>query len=126
MAGLGKNGDVYCLDAATGHIQWRVPTGQIIYDSSPRLAPDGKSLAIMGLRGRVSILDCQDGHRLWGYELGPGNIFSTPEYDGQHVYTTTMANDVQAINAPGVGGSQHREPRVPADKPIDDEATTVK
>lgn len=121
VAGLGQNGDVYCLDANTGSIRWRVSTGQIIYDSSPRLAPDGKSFAIMGVRGRVSVLDSADGKRLWGYELGPGNIFSTPEYDGQRVYTTTMANDVQALNGPGVGGKERREPR-PSAKPVEDEA----
>ena len=114
LAGLGKNGDVYCLDAGTGSITWRVSTGQSIYDSSPRLAPDGKTFAIMGVRGRVSVLETRMGKRVWGFELGPGNIFSTPEYDGQHVYTTTMANDVQCINAPGVGGIERRQPRVPA------------
>jgi outer membrane protein assembly factor BamB len=100
LAGLGANGDVYALDAVTGKILWRKPTGQPIYDSSPKLAPDGKSLAIMALRGRVSVLDTQTGERLWSYELGPGNIFSTPEYDGKVVYTVTMANDVQALNGP--------------------------
>ncbi len=123
LAGLGKNGDVYCLDAGTGSIQWRESTGQTIYDSSPRLAPDGKTLAIMGVRGRVSVLDTHTGKRVWGYELGPGNIFSTPEYDGQHVYTTTMANDVQCINAPGVGGIERRQPRTPA---TDTPGTTAK
>ena len=124
VAGLGQNGDVYCLNAVTGHINWRVPTGQIIYDSSPRLAPDGKSLAIMAVRGHISVLDCATGKRLWGYEMGPGNIFSTPEYDGQHLYTTTMANDVQSINGPGVGGLQRREPRRPATPTTDGEETT--
>jgi outer membrane protein assembly factor BamB len=100
LAGLGANGDVYAVDAASGKILWRKPTGQPIYDSSPKLAPDGKSLAIMALRGRVSVLDTQTGERLWSYELGPGNIFSTPEYDGKVVYTVTMANDVQALNGP--------------------------
>ena len=54
----------------------------------------------MGLRGKCSILDTANGKKLWGYELGPGNIFSTPSYDGKTLYTVTMANDVQAINAP--------------------------
>ena len=111
LAGLGKNGDVYSLDAGTGSIQWRVSTGQTIYDSSPHLAPDGKTFAIMGVRGRVSVLDTRTGKRVWGYELGPGNIFSTPEYDGQHLYTTTMANDVQCINAPRCG--RNRTPPTP-------------
>ncbi len=100
LGGLGPNGDVYALNAATGSIKWRHATGQTMYDGAPRLAPDGKSLAIMALRGHVSVLDTANGARLWSYELGPGNIFSTPEYDGSIVYTVTMANDVQAINAP--------------------------
>jgi outer membrane protein assembly factor BamB len=111
VAGLGQNGDVYAYNIANGGMRWRNSTGQTFYDSSVKLAPDGKSLAIMGLRGKVSVLDTANGRRLWGYELGPGNIFSTPEYDGSVVYTVTMANDVQALNAPGVGGpSERRKP----------------
>ena len=105
IGGLGEQGNVYALNADTGDLVWQAKTGQIIYDSSPRLAPDGGSLAIMGVRGKVSVLDSTHGNLLWKYELGPGNIFSTPAYDGKVVYTTTMANDVQALNGPGVAGS---------------------
>jgi outer membrane protein assembly factor BamB len=101
--GIQGQGDVYAYDVATGELIWRSRTGQGIIDSSPRLSPDGKTLAIMGVRGKVSILDVANGKRLWGYELGPGNVFSTPEYDGRAVYTTTMAQDVQAIDGPGYG-----------------------
>jgi hypothetical protein len=66
-------------------------------------------MAIMGIRGKVSVLSTRDGRQLWGYELGPGNIFSTPEYDGTAVYTVTMANDVQAIAGPNTVKSP--EPR---------------
>ncbi len=111
IGGLGDKGDVYDLEGATGAIRWRVSTGQAIYDSSPRVAPNAQSLAIMGVRGRVSVLDVRAGRRLWGYELGPGNVFSTPEYDGRIVYTTTMANDVQALNGPGVAINPARAPR---------------
>ncbi len=100
IAGLGDHGDVYAFSTAGGAPKWQIPTGQTFYDSSVKLAPDGASLAIMGVRGKVSVLSTSDGHRLWGYELGPGNIFSTPEYDGSAVYTVTMANDVQAIAGP--------------------------
>ena len=100
LGGLGSNGDIYAFDASTGALKWRHATGQTMYDGAPKLAPDGRSLAIMALRGHVSVLDTANGHPLWTYELGPGNIFSTPEYDGNIVYTVTMANDVQAINAP--------------------------
>jgi outer membrane protein assembly factor BamB len=103
VAGLGDHGDVYALDASTGSLIWQIPTGQTIYDSSPKLSPDGSSLAIMGVRGNVSVLDTGTGKKRWSYALGPGNIFSTPEYDGSVVYTTTMANDVQAIAAPTAG-----------------------
>jgi outer membrane protein assembly factor BamB len=100
IAGLGDHGDVYAFAASDGAVRWRTPTGQTIYDSSVRIGPDGRSLAIMGVRGKVSVLDTGSGRRIWGYELGPGNIFSTPEYDGSAVYTVTMANDVQSIAAP--------------------------
>lgn len=100
LGGLGSNGDIYALNANDGSLKWRHATGQTMYDGGPRLAPDGKSLAIMALRGRVSVLDTANGNVLWGYELGPGNVFSTPAYDGNIVYTVTMANDVQALVAP--------------------------
>ena len=100
IAGNGENGDVYCLNLKDGSVVWQTPTGQQFYDSSVRIAPDGNSLAIMGVRGKCSVLSCDSGKKLWGYELGPGNVFSTPEYDGKSLYTVTMANDVQAINAP--------------------------
>ncbi|HZO91807.1 MAG TPA: PQQ-binding-like beta-propeller repeat protein [Chthonomonadaceae bacterium] len=112
VGGLGQNGDVYCLDATNGNLRWRASIGQTIYDSSPKVAPDGKSLAIMGVRGKVAVLDTATGKRLWGYELGPGNIFSTPEYDGHIVYTTTMAHDVQALiveGAPAPARAQAQE-----------------
>jgi outer membrane protein assembly factor BamB len=101
----GEEGNVYCVDTATGQVRWRAATGQSIEGSAPRLAPDGKSLAIMSVRGLVTVLDTATGQRLWQYDLGPGNIFSTPEYDGRIVYTTTMADDVQAINGPNVAPS---------------------
>ena len=100
LAGLGTNGDVYAFDSKSGKPLWQSATGQQFYDSSVKVAPNGASLAIMGLRGKCSILDTANGKKLWGYELGPGNIFSTPSYDGKTLYTVTMANDVQAINAP--------------------------
>ena len=100
VAGTGEQGSVYAVEGATGHILWQTPIGQPIYDGSPRLAPDGKSLAIMGYRGLAAVLNAQTGAKLWTYELGPGNIFSTPGYDGRALYTVTMENDVQAINGP--------------------------
>ncbi len=100
IAGSGEHGDVYAFDRREGNLLWKCTTGQFIAESAAKVSPDGKSLAIMGLRGRVSVVNTSTGKRLWGYELGPGNIFSTPEYDGNVVYTTTMANDVQAINQP--------------------------
>ena len=100
VAGTGEQGTVYAIEGATGHVLWQTAIGQPIYDGSPRLAPDGKSLAIMGYRGQAAVLDSRTGAKLWTYELGPGNIFSTPGYDGRTLYTVTMENDVQAISGP--------------------------
>jgi len=102
VCGEGKLGSVYSFDGATGALLWHVDTGQTIEASGVHPAPNGLSVALMGLRGRTAVLSASNGFRLWGYELGPGNIFSTPAYDGSVVYTTTMADDVQAINGPGV------------------------
>jgi outer membrane protein assembly factor BamB len=111
VAGSGKNGDVYALSVTDGALIWRVSTGQAIYDSYPTLTEEGKSFAIMGFRGRVSVLETQRGKTLWRYELGPGNIFSAPAYDGTNVYTVTMANDVQSLTAPGTQPPLRRKSR---------------
>ena len=101
LAGTGEQGTVYAIEGATGRVLWQSAIGQAVCDGAPRLSPDGKSLAVMGYRGRVAVLETGAGKKNWTYELGPGNIFSTPGYDGQAVYTVTMENDVQAVNAPG-------------------------
>ncbi len=103
VAGTGPNGDIYSLSAVNGAVQWKTGLGQSINGCAPILSPDGRSLAIMGGRGAVAVLDTGTGHIDWRYSLGPGNIVSSPAYDGDHVYTTTMADDVQCINAPGIG-----------------------
>ncbi len=108
VAGAGAAGTVYAIDGLTGRILWRSALGQPIYGSSPRLSLDGKSLAIAGYRGRVAVLETGAGGKLWTYELGPGNVFSTPGYDGRDVYTVTMENDIQAINAPAAGEPARR------------------
>ena len=103
VCGHGKSGTVYSFDGASGALLWHTDIGQSIEASGVRPAPNGLSLALMGVRGRVAVLSAAKGNPLWGYELGPGNIFSTPAYDGSLLYTATMADDVQAINGPGVG-----------------------
>lgn len=103
VAGAGSDGDVYSVSTVDGSVQWVQGIGQEINGSAPVLAPDGRSLAIMGGRGGVAVLDTGTGHIAWRYSLGPGNIVSSPAYDGEHLYTTTMADDVQCINGPGVG-----------------------
>ncbi len=100
IAGLGDKGSVYAFDALTHALRWQTSIGQAIYDSSVKVSPDGKTLAIVGVRGRVAVLNAEDGKLLWKYELGPGNVFAAPAYDGTTVYTATLARDVQAIVAP--------------------------
>ncbi|MDE2127224.1 MAG: PQQ-binding-like beta-propeller repeat protein [Armatimonadetes bacterium] len=103
VGGLGANGNVYAFNRVTGAPLWTGAIGQTIYDSSPALSPDGTSFAIMGVRGQVAVVSTATGRLQWTYNLGPGNIFSTPAWDGTAVYTCTMADDVQAINAPILG-----------------------
>jgi outer membrane protein assembly factor BamB len=102
VCGDGKLGSVYSFDGDTGALLWHLDIGQTIEASGVHPAPNGLSFALMGVRGRTEVLSAHNGYRLWGYELGPGNIFSTPAYDGSALFTTTMADDVQAINGPGV------------------------
>ncbi len=111
VAGSGPNGDIYSLSAVDGSVQWVTGIGQAINGSAPVLSPDGRSLAIMGGRGAVAVLNAGNGHVAWRYSLGPGNIVSSPAFDGEHLYTTTMADDVQCINAPGVGAPPPILPR---------------
>lgn len=103
VAGEGIKGTVMAFEQVHGARKWHVNTGQRFAGGGICPAPNGRSMAIMAVRGHCSIISNIDGARLWGYELGPGNIYSTPVYDGKMLYTTTMADDVQAINGPGVG-----------------------
>jgi outer membrane protein assembly factor BamB len=96
----GAASRLFALNTADGEIVWQTPLGQAVVGAGVGVAPDGRSLAVIGVRGKVSVHDAQNGKVLWGYELGPGNVFSTPQFDGTAVYTATMANDVQALNAP--------------------------
>ena len=106
---VGNASDVarlYAVSTADGKIRWQTPLKQSVVNSGVKVAPDGKSLAVNGVRGTVSVHNTQDGKVLWQYELGPGNIFATPEYDGETVYAATMANDVQGLNPPGYDPKQ--------------------
>ena len=111
LSGKAKDQQAFlaATNIATGRTKWSVTLAQPVMCGGVRLSPDGKTLAVVGVRGSVSVHSTQDGKKLWGYELGPGNVFSTPEYDGQTVYTATMANDVQALNAPGYDPKKRTE-----------------
>ena len=102
----GPGGSVVAFDAVSGQMKWTRPLPQAVNGAAPRVAGDGASLAVMGGHGHVAILDTASGKPLWSYELGPGLIFSTPEYDGKSVYTVTMDDDVQTIDGPHAGAPQ--------------------
>ncbi len=94
-------GNLYAFDALTGEPRWQKATGQPIAGGI-KVLENGRSAAVMGLRGHCLVFSTISGERQWGYELGPGNIYSTPDFDGNVLYTATVAGDIQAINGPGV------------------------
>ena len=107
FTGGRRTGSIYAFDIPTGTPHWHTSIGQPIA-SKIAVHENGRTAAVLGLRGHCIVFGTAKGERLWGYELGPGNIYSTPLYDGNILYTATIAGDVQAINGPGVTGGPQR------------------
>ncbi len=81
----GKNGNIYTLDAKTGHLLWQAHVGEHVF-SSPAFA-HGMVYAV-GVKGQMATvwgLDAQTGIARWHHDL-PLIVYASPAIVGQTLY----------------------------------------
>jgi outer membrane protein assembly factor BamB len=100
------DGNLYALNATTGHERWAAPTAGI-GASSPAVA---NGLVYMGDTGdHVDAFDASDGSRLWNFTIGSPINFSSAAVsnglvtigsDDGHVYAFGLAGGIPAVRRP--------------------------
>lgn len=83
----GTDGNVYAIDAASGHLRWRVDTGDGV-SSQPAVA---RGIVCVGsvvnaIEGRFSALDAASGRELWRFDPGHKILGSSPTATDGRVY----------------------------------------
>ena len=90
------DGNVYALDAATGHIRWTYTTSGTV-DSSPAVAD--RTVYVGSDDGNVYALDAATGHVRWTYATGGLAIAAKPVVAGGTVYIGSDDHKVYALDA---------------------------
>ena len=81
----GKNGNIYTLDAKTGHLLWQAHVGEHVY-SSPAFAHDMiYAVGVVEQRAIIYALNAQTGAVRWHQNL-PLIVYSSPAIIGQTLY----------------------------------------
>lgn len=92
---LSDQGRVFCVDAATGKMDWEAGTGSVIYDSS---FCEGNGMVLIGcVNGVVTALAQPSGVIQWQYKLAPGHLLGSPVADDGHVFVGSMNGNVTAL-----------------------------
>ena len=80
-----KNGNMYTLDAKTGHLLWHTRVGEHVL-SSPAFA-NGTiyAVGIVGQKATVWALDAQTGAARWRHDV-PSIVYASPALVGQTLY----------------------------------------
>jgi hypothetical protein len=75
-----KRGDAYALDAASGHILWKLPVG-IRYNTEANATANGTGPVLPGSHGGVEYPTANDNKTAYFAvsNMGPDNFFSTHE-----------------------------------------------
>jgi outer membrane protein assembly factor BamB len=94
---LSDEGKVFCVDAASGEMEWTSDTGSVIYDSSFCADASGDHVFIGNVDGTLNCLKAADGKIAWRYRLGPGHLLGSPAADAENVYMGSMSGLVVAI-----------------------------
>ena len=94
---LSDEGKVFCVDAASGEMEWTADTGSVIYDSSFCADASGEHVFIGNVDGTLNCLSAAGGKVLWRYRLGPGHLLGSPAADDGKVYMGSMSGTVVAI-----------------------------
>lgn len=117
----GASNDLFCLDPATGETRWQFlgsegrrmdqlteaerkdysGWGNTLLSGSPQLSPDGKTIYVGGMSGRVTALD-RAGNKKWEIELDENGYHEpcTVGEDG-NVYFVGSKGVVHAVSSEG-------------------------
>ncbi len=91
------DGNVYCLDAATGTEVWRYSEADWV-GSSPALAPDlgylfiGLEFAVEGKRGSIAALRMENGEKVWEH-MTKRYTHASPAYWPERQLVACGSND---------------------------------
>ena len=89
------DGNVYALDAATGHVRWTYSTLTYV-EAKPVVV--GGTVYIGGADNSVYALDAATGHVRWTYTTGD-QVYSSPAVAGGTVYIGSDDHKVYALDA---------------------------
>ena len=89
------DGNVYALDAATGHVRWTYSTLTYV-EAKPVVV--GGTVYIGGADNSVYALDAATGHVRWTYTTGD-QVYSSPAVAGGTVYIGSNDHKVYALDA---------------------------
>ena len=81
----GKNGNIYTLDAKTGHLLWHTHVGEHVF-SSPAFANGSiYAVGVVGQTATAWALNAQTGVASWHHDL-PVIVYASPVVAGQTLY----------------------------------------
>jgi outer membrane protein assembly factor BamB len=90
---VGKNENLYAIEASSGSISWSAKTGgTLAFGAAPRVAEGNVIVALSN--GKVRAFS-KDGKDIWTADIGAG-IYSTPAFDSGMIY---VGADDQMIHA---------------------------
>jgi len=93
------DGDVYCIDAASGSLRWKTQLGASGFVASPVVAsaPGGKRVVAVSASGKAYCLDAFSGAKKWEYQA-KGAIVSPAVAQGDTVFFGSWDTHLYALN----------------------------
>ena len=81
----GKNGNVYTLDAKTGHLLWQTYVGNHVFSSPAYVNGIVYAIGVSGQNATVWALNAQNGNTNWHHDLS-SIVYASPAIIGQVLY----------------------------------------
>jgi outer membrane protein assembly factor BamB len=100
VGGLGDNGELRCVSAKDGSLEWLGRTGSVIYDSSPAVGEG--FVAIGSVASLLSVFKLQTGDLHEQVRLPVGHFLSSPYAEGNRIYAGSYSNTVTCFEVRGL------------------------
>ncbi len=81
----GKNGNIYTLDAKTGHLLWQTHVGEHVFSSPAFASGMIYAVGVTGQKATIWALDAKTGTPRWHHDL-PTIVYASPAILGQTLY----------------------------------------